>query len=187
VVAAATLAWPSAARAQSAAPSPEATAVPASAHPSAPPRFWLAARVGGAIDRGAVFASVGARWDVVPRLQLGLAVEYNPWIDPLSFSATPGTANAYVSGSFRWTSTPGFEVRSGLAVGASLLTGDLVGARAGSVGPFVGISLLSVAVALNERVWLEIDPQVVLEVPDVQGVPLLNHQYRLAVGLRFGL
>jgi len=140
--------------------------------------------VGASFDRAAVNVDAGLRLAVHPRLSLGLDVEFNPWFDLLSASLAPGVINAYASGTWRWLDTGTVVLRSTLKVGTSVLLFDVVGAQAGSVGVFVGASLLGVSLQLKPGLQLLIDPvEVALAVPSLKGVPFAMRQYRISVGL----
>lgn len=140
--------------------------------------------VGASIDRAALNVDLGVRLAVHPRVTLGLDVEFNPWFNVLSASVAPGVINAYASGSWRWLDTGTVTLRSTLKAGTSVLLFDVVGAQAGSVGVFVGASLLGVSLQLKPGLQLVLDPlEVDLAVPSLKGVPFAMRQYRLSIGL----
>lgn len=140
--------------------------------------------VGASIDRAALNVDLGVRLAVHPRVTLGLDVEFNPWFNVLSASVAPGVINAYASGSWRWLDTGTVTLRSTLKAGTSVLLFDVVGAQAGSVGVFVGASLLGVSLQLQPGLQLVLDPlEVDLAVPSLKGVPFAMRQYRLSIGL----
>jgi hypothetical protein len=169
------------------APRPEAARPPEPFVPPPPSRVSLRVATGVAVDRGGANASVAAGFDLSPRFNLGLEAEYNPWFDYLAGKASPGSINAYLTASFRWFGTATFEVRTGLMAGASVLLFDAPGARAGSVGIFLGTAVLRASARISEKVWFEISPDAVLAVPSLRGVPLVYGQMRLTAAIRFSL
>lgn len=178
---------PVAAPAPAPAPTPAAQEQPAAAAADSPSRFSLRLATGLAVGRGAGNISLGAGFDVLPRFSLGVEVEYSPWFDYLGGKVAPGTINAYLTAALRWHASGGFEVRTGIFGGLSLLVFDTPGAYAGSVGIVVGTNVLRATVKLAERLAFEISPDAVLVVPSVRGVPLVYPQFRLTGALRFSL
>ena len=64
---------------------------------------------------------------------------------------------------------------------------DLVGAPAGSIGPYFGVNLLGLEYQLSPGPYLILDPaDVALPVPHITGAPLTYLQYRLTLGVQFG-
>jgi hypothetical protein len=155
--------------------------------PGAASRISITSSTGLAVSRGGMAITLGGGYDVTSRLNLGVAAEYSPWFDYLAGKASPGTANAYATASFRWFGVGAFELRSGLMAGASVLLFDTPGAPAGSVGILLGANVLRVGAKLSEHVAFELSPDVVLAVPSLRGVPLVYSQFRLTAGLRFTL
>jgi len=71
--------------------------------------------------------------------------------------------------------------------GNSVLLTDLVGAPAGSTGPFLGLSFLGVEWKYAPGFYLTIDPTyIAFPIPHVTGAPFGYLQYRFLVGLEFG-
>jgi hypothetical protein len=99
-----------------------------------------------------------------------------------------GTFNAYGTGVFRAPLTADVALRLSGELGAALLLFDVYGAPSGSVGPYVGISLLALELALGPDLVLVLEPaHVVVTAPHVTGIPLTRRQYRAAVTLELWL
>lgn len=158
------------------------TAAAGSEHP-----FALTAAVGGSIQRSALAVSAGARYSVGPRLVVGLDAEWNPWVTVAPAEAVAGVANFYATGSYRIATFGrlgrGTELRTTARLGASVLLFDLVGAPAGSVGPYVSWNLLGVAIPVG-GVRVVIEPTTFcLPIPQIHGVPFYYLQYRTMIGV----
>ena len=145
--------------------------------------FGLGGHVGAALDRGGFVGGVSVRHAFTPRLAGGFSAEWSPWFDVLSAKFARGTANAYVTVSWKWVGTESVDVRSALHAGGSVLLFEPIGARQGAVGVFGGISLLSLWLRLAPAWSLELSPDVTLAVPSLTGVPLGYRQYRLIITL----
>jgi hypothetical protein len=62
-----------------------------------------------------------------------------------------------------------------------------VGAPAGSVGPYMGLSFLGVEWKYSPGFYVTIDPTyIAFPVPHVTGTPFGYFQYRFLVGVEFG-
>jgi hypothetical protein len=142
---------------------------------------------GISIDRGAANLTVGGALKLSRRLSLGLDLEYSPWFDVLSGTASIGTVNAYATLSVTWATFGVLEVRSAFEAGASLLLFNAPGARAGSVGVLVGLSPLRIDVQLSPRLQLELSPEIFIAAPSLRGIPLAYRQYRACIGMRWSL
>lgn len=138
---------------------------------------------GAALERGGLAIGAGGLRRLTPRLVVGATVEWNPWIDPVSAGVASGVVNAYGTLSWRWLEGPSHELRGVAHAGASALLFSTVGARAGSVGVFGGLSVLTLALHLRDGLWLDVSPELTLSVPALHGVPFVYRQYRLCVGL----
>jgi hypothetical protein len=152
-----------------------------------PGPFALTGSFGFSLQRSALAASVGVRREVGPRLVLGLDAEWNPWVTVAPAEAVAGVANVYATMLYRLAflgTTPGGpELRTTVHAGASMLLFDLVGAPAGSVGPYLGWNLLGIAIPAG-RARVVVDPAcVALPVPQLHGVPFYYLQYRVTLGL----
>ncbi|MBI2377728.1 MAG: hypothetical protein HYV07_27245 [Deltaproteobacteria bacterium] len=156
------------------------------AQPPASSRLGFDASVGGAIDSGAVAISGGARYSVEDWM-FGLDVELNPWISLDAMRAILGTLNVYGTVVKRWyVGSDDVHLRTTGHIGTSVLLVDLVGARKGNVGLFLGTSLIGVEIELGPSWTLIVDPaDVAIPVPQLSGAPLSYRQYRVTVGIQF--
>ena len=144
------------------------------------------AGLGAAYDRGALAGTLGLRWDVARRVTLGLHGEYNPWYSLDTVELDPGTFNAFGTVVYRWIDLDELALHTTVHGGASVLLFDLVEAPSGSVGPYVGVSLLGVTLRPHERLRFVIESaEVTMPVTNVTGTPFYYRQYRFAVGLQF--
>jgi hypothetical protein len=164
-----------------------ATAHDEAARPRPPPpscTFALASKLGMSIDETAAAVAAGGRYCASERWLLGADVEWNPWASLDTGRVRPGTFNAYATAVFRAPVTRTLALRVAGHAGISTLLFDLHGAPAGSVGPYVGLSLLGLEIALGPRTHLVLEPaDVAVAIPHVTGIPLTHRQYRASVGL----
>ncbi len=159
---------------------------PSPATPNEPVLFAIRALVGASIDRGAMAASLGAHLRVSSRLSLGVTAEYNPWYSLATMSLFTGVFNAYITGSFAWRRVGNLVLHSSLSAGTSVLLADLIGADAGSVGIYVGASILGLTVDLSRHVHVIVLPATVsVPVPQLSGVPIIYQQYRFSIGFEW--
>lgn len=140
--------------------------------------------VGASAERGGALVSLGARLPLRGRFELYTDLELNPWWDLLGGKLSWGVMNVVLGATVRWATLGPVELRSGLGAGASLLLHNTVGARAGSIGPFAQLSVISALLPGPGTTRLELRPDVVLSVPSLRGIPLVYHQYRLILSLR---
>lgn len=149
-------------------------------------RLGLYLGLSAALDRGAFAGRLGVRWQALDALSLGLDAEWNPWFSLDAGRAAPGAFNLYATGSYRWVNLPTLELHTSAHLGASVLLFDLVGADAGSVGLYLGLSLLGVAVPLGERWRLVFEPaELAFPMPQLRGLPFYYRQYRMTLGLQW--
>jgi hypothetical protein len=141
--------------------------------------------VGSSFDNPGANLLAGVRLALSPRITLGFDFEASPWLDPISGRVAPGTFDAFATASWRWGGTGSLEVRSVIDAGTSVLLFRAEGANKGSVGLFVGTSLLQLRVKLSDALTLELTPEVVVAVPSLEGVPLAYRQYRVSMGLEW--
>jgi hypothetical protein len=146
---------------------------------------WAAVgSVGAAFDRGAAAFSFAGRRYGEGRWALGLDAEWNPFYSITTNRSAPGTFNAYGTIIYIWVETPQFQLRTAVHLGTSVLLFDLVGADRGSVGLYLGTSLLGVSLRLDERWRWVIDPSdFAMPTPQVTGFPYYYRQYRITTGL----
>lgn len=146
--------------------------------------FYLAA--GAALDEAALAGGVGVRWQWSQDFTLGLDVELNPWLSLDAGRVAPGTFNTYATLVYRWWSIGDVDLRLTAHAGLSVLLFDLVGADAGAVGPYLGLSLLGVSLRLTDHLVLVLDPaDLALPIPNLAGVPFYRRQYRVTIGLQW--
>jgi hypothetical protein len=159
---------------------------PSPATPNEPGLLAMRALVGASIDRGAMAVSLGAHLRVSSRLSLGLTAEYNPWYSFATASLFTGVFNAYLTGSFAWRRVGNVVLHSSLSAGTSVLLADLIGADAGTVGVYVGASVLGLTVDLSRHVHVVVLPATVsVPIPQLSGVPILYQQYRFSIGFEW--
>lgn len=150
----------------------------------------LFGRVAGGVsyDKPGLSGGLGVRYQLSRPFMLGFDAEWNPYIPTSPTRIRAGSFNAYVSIIRRFQlKNDSLNVRSQLGLGASVLMIDLVGAPAGSYGPFFGLSFLGVEWKVARGFYLTIDPTyIALPVPHITGAPFAYLQYRFLVGLEFG-
>lgn len=150
--------------------------------------FFARVSAGASYDNAAIAAGAGVRYQFSKPLMFGFDAEWNPWVALTPGKVRPGALNTYFSVIRRFQLvTESLNVRTTAALGTSILLFDLVGAPAGSVGPFVGISFLGAEWKATPGFYLTIDPTyIAIPVPHVTGTPFAYTQYRFQVGLEFG-
>ncbi len=144
--------------------------------------------LGASYDKPALAGGLGLRYQAHERLMFGFDAEWNPWLTITPSQLRAGALNTYFSiiGRFQLANAP-INIRTGGSLGASFLLTDLVGAPAGSVGPFFGLSLLGIEIKVAPGFYLTIDPAyIAFPVPHITGVPFGYPQYRFQVGLELG-
>ncbi len=143
---------------------------------------------GAAYQKPGMSGGLGARYQMSEPLMLGFDVEWNPWIATSSGRVRAGAINAYFSVIRRFQlKRESLNIRTTGALGASVLLMDLVGAPAGDVGPFIGLSFLGVEWKWSPGVYLTVDPTyIAFPIPHVTGAPFGYFQYRFLVGAEFG-
>jgi hypothetical protein len=143
---------------------------------------------GASYHRPGLSAGVGARYQMGRAWMFGADTEWNPWIASSRGQIRTGVINGYLSviRRFQMEFAP-LNIRSTAALGASVLMIDLVGAPAGSFGPFFGLSFVGVEWKWAPGFYLTIDPTyIAFPVPHLTGAPFGYLQYRFLVGLEFG-
>jgi hypothetical protein len=64
---------------------------------------------------------------------------------------------------------------------------DLYGVPEGTVGPYIGFSLLGVEFELRRSIYLVFEPaHIAIPIPQTAGVPFAYPQYRVTLGFQFG-
>ncbi|MES2642009.1 MAG: hypothetical protein V4850_21165 [Myxococcota bacterium] len=139
------------------------------------------------VDRPALAVAVGPRFRLNDAWMVGGDVAWNPWFSFTTVSARPGVLNVYgtVKRVFPMKSDRVF-VTVGANAGVSVLLFELPGAAAGSVGPYVGISLLGIEWRATKLGYLVFEPNLSIPIPSVKGTPVAYYQYGARVGLRWG-
>jgi hypothetical protein len=139
------------------------------------------------IDNGAFAWALGGRYAITNCWIVGIDAEYNPWFSLEAQRFARGVFNSYATAIYRHDIGHGLALRATANFGMSVLLFDLVGAPKGSVGPLLGLNILGLSYALDEHVYLLVDPaHVVVPFPQVEGAPFSYHQYRLTVGIQLG-
>jgi hypothetical protein len=138
------------------------------------------------LDRGAFATRAAGRVRITDTLELGAAIEWNPWYSLETTDVVAGSLNLFATAVYRWATADGIALRSTVHVGTSVLLFELYGAERGSTGLFLGVSLLGVSIALEEHFALVVEPaEVMLPVPHLTGVPFYYRQYRFTLGLQW--
>jgi hypothetical protein len=149
--------------------------------------FALYGAVGGSIDNPALAFSLGGRYRTGRSWLLGADAEYNPWFAFHTRRFSRGTFNFYGTVIKRFVVNEELTLRTTGHLGTSVLLFDLVGAPAGSIGPYFGVNFLGLEYELSPGLYLILDPaDVALPVPHITGAPLTYLQYRLTLGVQFG-
>lgn len=150
--------------------------------------FFGRLALGGSYDKPGVATGVGLRYQVSHPFMVGFDTEWNPWIATSPTRLRAGALNTYFSLIRRFQlKVDTVNIRTTVALGASFLFSNLVGAPAGSVGPFMGLSFLGVEWKVAPGYYLTIDPTyIALPIPHLTGAPFGYLQYRFQLGLEFG-
>ncbi len=150
--------------------------------------FFARVAAGASIDEPGFSGGAGLRYQISRPLMFGFDAEWNPWIAEPPGEVRSGALNTYFSVIRRFQlKTESLNVRTTASLGASILLFDIVGANAGSVGPFFGLSLLGAEWKAAPGIYLTIDPTyLALPMPHLTGTPFLYMQYRFLVGAEFG-
>lgn len=136
-----------------------------------------------ALEHGALAETLAVRWYRWESFALGLDIEHNPWFSFDTARFVHGSFNAYATAIYRHQSR-GWELRSSVYLGTSVLLFNMVGLDKGTVGAFVGISLLGVAIPIKRGYRLIIEPgHIAIPIPQVTGLPFYYGQYRVTVGI----
>jgi hypothetical protein len=150
--------------------------------------FFARVALGASYYKPGLSGGAGARYQLSRPLMFGFDAEWNPWLALSPGKLRPGAFNAHLSVIRRFQlESDDLNVRTTVALGASVLLFDLVGAPAGSAGPFFGLSFLGVEWKIRRGFYLVIDPTyIALPTPQLTGIPFSYIQYRFLVGLEFG-
>jgi len=150
--------------------------------------FFGRVAAGASYDKPGFAGGIGARYQLSQPFMLGFDAELNPFVTATPTRVRSGVLNAYFSLIRRFQlKSDAVNVRSQIGLGASFLLMDLVGAPAGSFGPFFGLSFLGIEWKMARGFYLTVDPTyLAFPVPHVTGAPFGYLQYRFLVGLEFG-
>jgi hypothetical protein len=144
--------------------------------------------IAASYDKSALMGRVGGRLALSRRWMLGADAEWNPYLAVGETHVRSGSIDVYASliARFQLAYEP-INLRSSVSLGGSVLLFDLVGAPAGSIGPYFGISLLGLEIKLGRGFYLTVDPDsIAIPIPHVTGIPFIYYQYRFQIGLEFG-
>jgi len=148
----------------------------------------LRGAISASIDEAGAALAAGGRYGLSPRWVLGLDVEWNPWASLKTWRVRGGVLNAYATGVWRSPVSTTLALRVTGHAGVSTLLFDMYGARSGSIGPYLGLSLLGLEVTLGPDLALVLEPaDVVVTVPHLTGIPYIRRQYRATVALELRL
>lgn len=152
------------------------------------PRLALSSAVSAAVDQAGAAAALGGRFAASERWRFGLDAAWSPWASIDTGRLRPGTLDGYATVVWRSPMTRDLALRVSGHAGVSHLLFDVYGAAHGSVGPYVGLSLLGLEVSISRRVRLILEPaDFAMAVPHVTGIPLVRHQYRATIGIEVWL
>jgi hypothetical protein len=142
----------------------------------------------GSYDKSALMGRIGGRLALSKRWMLGLDAEWNPYLSVGETHVRSGAIDVYASliARFQLAYEP-INLRSSVSLGGSVLLFDLVGAPAGSIGPYFGVSVLGLEIKLGRGFYLTVDPDsIAIPIPHVTGIPFVYYQYRFQIGLELG-
>ncbi len=149
-------------------------------------QFGGLARVGGALDKGALSVSGGPLIETSENWIIGLVIDFNPWVSFGNSTIKPGSLNISVNVTRRFAVADEFALRTGGSLGISILLFDLAGAEQWDVGPYLGISPLSAEIYLSDDTSLLLEPSdIAVPIPHLGGIPIAYPQYRWSVGMQF--
>ncbi|HEU4407931.1 MAG TPA: MYXO-CTERM sorting domain-containing protein [Polyangiaceae bacterium] len=143
---------------------------------------------GGSIDNAALAGRGGALVRLSTGWLLGVEGEWNPFLNSNTGSLGEGAANVYGTVIRQYQlKYEAVNLRTTLNAGVSILAMDLVGAPAGQVGPYVGISPLGVEWKVARGFYVVFDPtHIAVPVPNTKGAIFAYPQYRAMLGIQFG-
>lgn len=137
------------------------------------------------IDNAAWDVGAGVRYDLSKSVTVGADDELNPWFSIDSGHQVLGATNVYAVGIYRLDVRDYLEARFTLAVGISVLNFDTWAARSGSVGPYIGVSPLGIAIRAGSHVRFILDPgEIAIPIPQTTGIPLVYRQHRFSFGVQ---
>jgi hypothetical protein len=150
--------------------------------------FALRAALSGSVDEAGAAIAAGGHYRLSPRWLLGLDAEWNPWGSLETGRMRAGAFNTYATVVFRSPVSDSVALRVAAHAGISMLLFDLYGAPSGSVGPYLGLSLLGLEARLGDSLALVLDPaDLAIAIPHVTGIPYVRRQYRATIALELSL
>lgn len=148
-------------------------------------RFGVVVKGAIGIDNAAWDVGAGLRYDITKAVTVGADAELNPWFSVDSGHQVLGATNVYAVGIYRLDVRDYLEARFTLAVGISVLNFDTFAARSGSVGPYVAVSPLGIAIRAGSHVRFILDPgEIAIPIPQTTGIPLVYRQHRFSFGVQ---
>ncbi|HXU60705.1 MAG TPA: hypothetical protein VN962_03330 [Polyangia bacterium] len=148
-------------------------------------RFGVVVKGAIGIDNAAWDVGAGLRYDLTKAVTIGADAELNPWFSVDSGHQVLGATNVYAVGIYRLDVRDYLEARFTLAVGISVLNFDTFAARSGSVGPYVAVSPLGIAIRAGSHVRFILDPgEIAIPIPQTTGIPLVYRQHRFSFGVQ---
>jgi len=148
-------------------------------------RFGVVVKGAIGIDNAAWDVGAGLRYDITKAVTIGADAELNPWFSVDSGHQVLGATNVYAVGIYRLDVRDYLEARFTLAVGISVLNFDTFAARSGSVGPYVAVSPLGIAIRAGSHVRFILDPgEIAIPIPQTTGIPLVYRQHRFSFGVQ---
>jgi hypothetical protein len=150
--------------------------------------WGVTASVGGSVARAAISGTVGLRYRIREQWVVGLDAGWNPWVttSPMEVRAGVATAAATLIRRFPMKFDR-VNLRSSVHLGVSTLLFDVYGAPKYSTGPYGAISPLGLDYDLGNSVRIVWDPmEIALPVPMVGQLPLYYEQFRFMLGIQVG-
>ena len=148
-------------------------------------RFGVVVKGAIGIDNAAWAVGAGVRYDLTKSVTVGADAELNPWFSIDSGHQVLGATNAYAVGIYRLDVRDYLEARFTLGVGVSVLNFDTWAARAGSVGPYIAVSPLGIAIRAGSHVRFIVDPgEIAIPIPQTTGIPLIYRQHRFSFAVQ---
>lgn len=142
-------------------------------------------RGGGAIRAGALGGHAGRQWD---RVSLGAETEFNLWASPTLNGGKPepvAVVNVGLRGALDMHNQ---IVQTVLSTGTSIVVKEpSVDPRAGAVGIYLHFAPISLRVLKRPRGSLWLRPlSGYLAVPNLNGIPLVEVEFRTSISAEFG-
>lgn len=144
--------------------------------------------LGGSIDNAALAGRGGALVRLSSGWLLGLEGEWNPYLSSNTGRFHEGSVNVYGTVIRQYQlKYEAVNLRTTLNAGMAILAADLVGAPAGQIGPYFGLSPLGVEWKVARGFYVVFDPtHISIPVPNPKGAIFSYPQYRAMLGIQFG-